>query len=72
MRKNLWNLIIVTVVIQQIKSNFILDKNFKTSQKADNFKINNYKITKNNKDLHNQQFTEFSNHKNEWCFLIRR
>lgn len=35
------------------QSNFILDKNFKTSQKADNFKINNYKITKNNKDLHN-------------------
>lgn len=35
------------------QSNFILDKNFKTSQKVDNFKINNYKITKNNKDLHN-------------------
>ena len=29
------------------QSNFILDKNFKTSLKADNFKINGYKITQN-------------------------
>ncbi|WP_407922666.1 immunodominant staphylococcal antigen IsaB family protein [Abyssicoccus albus] len=29
------------------QSNFVLDKKFNTSLKADNFKINNYKITKN-------------------------
>ena len=50
------------------QSNFILDKNFKTSLKADNFKINGYKITqnesaKNDKDVYDQTYYGVSNHK---------
>lgn len=57
------------------QSNFILDKNFKTSQKADNFKINNNKITKNalaknNKDLHDPTYYEVSNHKTNGVFFL--
>lgn len=57
------------------QSNFILDKNFKTSQKADNFKINNHKITKNalaknNKDLHDPTYYEVSNHKTNGVFFL--
>ena len=58
------------------QSNFILDKNFKTSQKADNFKKNNYKINKNalaknNKDLYDPTYYGVSNHKaNGVCSLF--
>ena len=43
------------------QSNFILDKDFKTSLKADNFKINGYNITqnesaKNDKDVYDQTY----------------
>lgn len=57
------------------QSNFILDKNFKTSQKANYFKINNHKITKNalaknNKDLHDPTYYGVSNHKTNGVFFL--
>ena len=56
------------------QSNFILDKNFKTSLKADNFKINGYKITqnesaKNDKDVYDQTYYGVSNHKANGVFF---
>lgn len=52
------------------QSNFILDKKFKTSLKAVNFKINNYKITKNNKDLYDPTYYGVSKHKANGVFFL--